>query len=266
MIFLITLIWPMTSFAQIKSNLYKKPEIAKLENKKNELSVTPKQRISKKHTVSSEAGNLPSYYQKRNHFVADGSPIVLPTKPQSVLLGKLPSGEVINAYIKESLIAFSEVKAPIRAIITSGQLKGSILLGEATLEKNSKRILVIFNKLISESNYQSWNLQGHALDYKGILGIEGRLVSGEGKYFAAEFLASAAAGYADATISREQTPYGGYVEKPGADTFSKKALASAMSKTADRFSEKLKAVPEYAVLEGPFEFQILITEQPTLNQ
>lgn len=266
MIILLILIFPVVGFTQVKSNLYKKPEVVKNETKKVMLSTKTKERPQKNNVVMSSSGNLPSYYQKRNHFTADSSPIVLPTKPQLVLLGKLPSGEVINAYIKESLIAFSEAKAPIRAIITSGQLKGAVLLGEVTLEKNSKRILIIFNKLISDSKSQSWNLQGHALDYKGILGIEGRLVSGEDRYFAAEFLASAAAGYADATISREQTPYGGYVEKPGADTFSKKALASAMSKTADRFSEKLKAVPEYAVLEGPFEIQILITEQPTLNQ
>ena len=110
------------------------------------------------------------------------------------------------------------------------------------------------------------HLAASALDEKGILGIEGKLISGEEKYFAAEFLAAAASGYADSTIQRDQNLQGNYVEKPGTDTYAKKALTSALSKTADRFGEKLKSVPEYAVLEGPFDIQVLITEEPKLNQ
>ena len=42
-------------------------------------------------------------------------------------------------------------------------------MGEATLEKNSKRILIDFKKLTTISSNQTWNLQASALNEKGIL-------------------------------------------------------------------------------------------------
>lgn len=91
-------------------------------------------------------------------------------------------------------------------------------------------------------------------------------MSSEGRFFAGEFTAAAAAGYADSTIERSQNVLGNYVEQPGPSTFAKKALAAALSKTSERFAEKLKNVPEYSILEGPFPVQILITDQPILSE
>ncbi len=254
---------PMFAIAQMRSNLYQKPQAASPEKEVTK-TLEPKPKKKKAQVIPATSGSLPQFYLNRAISQMEESPIVLPTNRQSVLNGNLLLGEVVTAEIKESLIAFSEAKAPIRAVIQSGHLKNAILVGEATLEKNSKRILISFNKLRSGNTNQSWHLLGNALDQKGILGIEGNLITGEDKYFAAEFLAAAAAGYADATIQRDQNAYGGYTEKPGADTFSKKALSSALSKTADRFADKLKSVPEFSVLQGPFEIQVLITEQPKL--
>ena len=107
-------------------------------------------------------------------------------------------------------------------------------------------------------------MSASVLDPKGILGLEGQYVNQESKFFAAEFLTSAAAGFADASIERGQNVFGNYVDAPTVDTASKKALTSAMSKTAEKFSEKIKASPEYSVLEGPVEIKILITEQPKI--
>lgn len=259
----IFLLFPIFALAQMRSNLYQKPQATPQEKEVNKtLEPTHKKKRTQAAPVS--AGNLPVYYSNRQISQMEESPIVLPTNRQSVLNSSLLLGEVVTAEIKESLIAFSENKAPVRAVIQSGNLKNAILVGEATLEKNSKRILISFNKLRSGNTNQSWQLVGNALDQKGILGIEGKLITGEDKYFAAEFLAAAAAGYADATIQRDQNAFGGYTEKPGADTFSKKALSSALSKTADRFADKLKSAPEFSVLQGPFEIQVLITEQPKL--
>lgn len=253
----------ITASAQIKSNLYQKKE-EKSEAKKNSL-IQPKAANNEKNkVVLQENGNLPSYLMNRKYFQAEESPIVVPAQRQIILNVDLTTGEVVSATLKESLIAFSEAKAPIRAIITNGKLKGQILIGEATLERNSKRILVTFNKLNTISNRQNWSMQGSALDGAGVLGLEGKLYSGEEKFFAVEFLSAAAAGYADATIKRSQNNQGNYVEEPGTDTFMKKALVAALSKTTDRFGEKLKTVPEYAVLKGPIEIQVLITEQPKL--
>lgn len=260
---LLILVIPLFSIAQMRSNLYQKP---KVETKEKDLVKTldTKSKIKLSQKPLMVQGNLPSYFQGRGFSQIEESPIVLPSNKQPILNDNLLLGEVIHAQIKESLIAFSEAKAPIRAVILTGKLKNSILTGEATLEKNSKRILISFNKLRSIISNQSWQLIANVLDQKGILGIEGKLISGEDKFFAAEFLSAAAAGYADATIQREQNSFGGYTEKPGADTFAKKAMSSALSKTTDRYAEKLKTVPEFSVLEGPIEIQILITEQPKL--
>lgn len=252
--------------AQIRSTLYKKPE-----TEPNE--VTQKSNLNPIKTVTSQKrkvipttqlGNLPSYYIGRGHFNVENSPIILPAQKQNIKSNDLLSGEVIVAEVKESLIAFNDAKAPVRAIIKSGKLKDSILIGEATLEKNSKRILIDFKKLRTGFGNQNYEITGYALDKKGILGLEGNLISGEDKYFAAEFLSAAAAGVADASIDRNQNVYGNYVEKPTTDTLAKKALVGALSTTTNHFSEKLKKAPEYSILEGTFEIQILITEQPTL--
>ena len=252
--------------AQIRSNLYTKPEIENKEASSKEGLFQPKAVTSQKRKVTPapEAGNLPAYYIGRGHFALENSPVVLPAQKQNIKSNDLNSGEVIIAEIKESLIAFNDTKAPVRAIIKSGKLKDSILIGEATLEKNSKRILIDFKKLRTIIGNQNYEVTAYALDEKGILGIEGKLISGEDKYFAAEFLSAAAAGVADASIDRSQNAYGNYVEKPSTDTLTKKALVGALSTTTNHFSEKLKKAPEYSILEGTFEIQILITEQPIL--
>ena len=252
-------------FAQVRSTLYKKPEPAA------EVSVAKSpqvQNAGNKHKKSAQIqfqnGNLPSYLVGRGHFTTENSPVILPTQKQNIKSNDLLSGEVVFAEIKESLIAFNDAKAPVRAIIKSGKLKDSILIGEATLEKNSKRILIDFKKLRINSSNQNYEVTGYALDQKGILGIEGELISDENKFFAAEFLSAAAAGLADASIERNQNALGNYVEKTSPDTLGKKALVSALSTTTNHFSEKLKKAPEYSILEGTFEIQVLITEQPTL--
>lgn len=252
--------------AQIRSNLYKKAEPeAKEKVTKGNLDQTKATSIQKrKASPTPQSGNLPAYYLGRGHFALENSPVVLPIQKQNIKSNDLNSGDVIIAEIKESLIAFNDAKAPVRAIIKTGKLKDSVLIGEATLEKNSKRILIDFKKLRTTSGNQNYEVTGFALDEKGILGIEGNLISGEDKYFAAEFLSAAAAGIADASIERNQNAYGNYVEKPSTDTLAKKALVGALSTTTNHFSEKLKKAPEYSILEGTFEIQILITEQPTL--
>ena len=257
MTLLMTLIFAFQAQAQLKSNLYQKPEVPHEEKKS-----PPKKQTLK--SGASSSGNLPSYYLARNQISMEESPVILPQAKQTTLNQNMNIGDVVQAEISESLIAFAEAKAPIRAIIKSGKLKGAILIGEATLEKNSKRILITFNKMRPEQKPQVWQVGAQALDQKGILGIEGKIISSEEKYFAAEFLTAGVAGYTDSTVERNQNAIGNYVEIPGTNTFAKKALTIALSKTADRYGDKLKSVPEYALLEGPFEIQILITESPTL--
>ncbi|WP_413942681.1 hypothetical protein [Bdellovibrio sp. HCB-162] len=211
-----------------------------------------------KHNVSSVKGNLDSEILVVNSaFRAEENPSLLPANQKVLQLKDLKVGEVITAEIPESLIAFPDSKVPVRAKISSGPLKGGIFIGEASLEKNSKRIVVDFKKFRAANSEEIYSVIASALDAKGILGIEGKYISNEAKYFGAEFLAAGAAGYADATIERNQNAFGNYVEDKSLDTVNKKAIASALTKTADRFAEKLKNAPEYSMLEGPIAIKIL---------
>ncbi len=262
----IFLLIPQIALSETRTKLF-----TKVENEAPPIKNSPAPKLFEeksniKSPIYKETGNLPRYLRISSNISIEESPVIVPSAKQSIRNPDILIGDVINAEITESLIAFADSKAPIRAIIKNGKLKNSILVGEATLEKNSKRILIEFKKVTTTNSKQTWSLTASALDEKGILGLEGKLISSEDKYFAAEFLAAAASGYADSTVERNQNNQGNYIEKPGTDTYAKKALTSALSKTADRFGEKLKSVPEYAILEGPFNIQVLITEEPKLNQ
>ena len=121
-----------------------------------------------------------------------------------------------------------------------------------------------FKKIQDKRTHEIYQLSANAMDQRGILGIKGELISNESIFFTAEVIAAAASGYADSTIERNQNSYGNSVDSRNEDTFAKKALTSALSKTGGRFSEKLKQAPEYSVLQGPVSIQILILEQPKL--
>ncbi len=255
--YFILLFLPVVAFAQSRSSLYKKPEVVKVE--KQEAKTLSPTHSSKKSPPMS-AGNLDGEILVRvSRFRAEENPVLLPTI-KTIELKDFKVGEVVTATIPESLIAFPDSKVPVRALITSGRLKNSVLVGEAALEKNSKRIIIEFKKLRIERETETIEVKAVALDQNGVLGIEGDYKSGEGKYFAAELLAAGAAGYADATIERSQNILGNSVEAPTSDTVSKKALSSALSKTAERFAEKVKSAPEYSVVKGPVSIQILLSE------
>jgi hypothetical protein len=257
--FLVICLFPLTTWAQSRTNLFKKEEApSKQEIQPNET----KNAVVKKKKSSHAAGNLPSEYLTHKSISIEESPIVLPTNKAGIKFKDLKPGDLTSATIQESVFAFQESKAPVRALITSGILKGSVFIGEASLEKNSKRILIEFKKFRDPYSKEIFQVQAAAMNDKGILGLEGKLISNEGKYFAAEVAAAGAAGYADSTINREQNAFGNSSDVKSEDTFAKKALVSALSKTADRFSEKLKQAPEYSVLEGPISIQILILDQP----
>ncbi|MBS1972650.1 MAG: hypothetical protein JSU04_20245 [Bdellovibrionales bacterium] len=251
--------------AQVRSNLYTKPEVKVVPN--IEEAKNKKKKISQSAQYNSFAGrgNLDAeILVASSSYRSEDSQIVLPSTAKGIHLKGLRIGDVVNAEIPESLFAFPDSKAPVRAKIKSGELRGSIFLGEASLEKNSKRILIEFKKFHPGFGFDDYQVSASVLDPKGILGLEGQYVNQESKFFAAEFFTSAAAGFADASIERGQNVFGNYVDAPTVDTASKKALSSAMSKTAEKFSEKIKASPEYSVLEGPVEIKILITEQPKI--
>ena len=81
------------------------------------------------------------------------------------------------------------------------------------------------------------------------------------KHFAGDFVASFAAGYFDGLVPRRSNFFGQPEVDSSVDSAVKKGLASGALSTADRFREKLKKVPEFSEIKGPFNLKILILEQ-----
>jgi hypothetical protein len=273
----------LSSFATAqttKTNLYQKPPPSALvavseetgalaaagsDIKGKNAAKAPIKNITPAHAAR---GNLPGEYQTTLSagFRANESPVVLPSSPHKATVGRLPVGAVIDAEILESVIAFSDLKTPVRALIRSGELKGAVLVGEASLERNSKRVTIEFKRFRLNNSTEVYTTLASALDLEGILGLEGEHHTGEAKYFAGELLAAAAAGFADASVERSTTAFGQIQDQPSLDTSGKKALASAMNRTADRFAEKTRTAPEYSILRGPAGIKILIQDQPRLTE
>lgn len=251
----------VTSWGQMRQSLIQSSLAPEILQSGPELKTTPKAVKN-----SNGPGNLPSYLRVPSHSSQGAdSRIQVPTAKTGYKFTELKPGDVIQAQILESAVAFLDAKAPVRALIHHGQLKGSIFLGEATLEKNSKRILINFSKFRKPNDETTYQLSASVLDSKGILGLEGKLISGEPTYFAGELVAAGAAGYADSTVERNQNAFGNNVDVPSTSNYAKKAIASALSRTADRFSEKLKSAPEYSFLEGPIQIQVIITDEIKTN-
>lgn len=204
----------------------------------------------------------PSIYENRWSHVVQGNPIVLPSQPVTRSIDTLLPGTIERALISTSVQAFGNSKVPAQAKAIDRNGRDIFLIGNASLEPNSKRILIDFEKAIVSGTDEVFELKAHALDMSGTFGLKGNYVSGEAKYFTAEFLASVAAGFTDASISRSTNVLGNQTEERSIDTSGKKALGSALSRTADRFAEKVRAAPEYSILEGPTTIQVLIAEQP----
>lgn len=248
------LIFCFQSLSFARENLFKSEQVVQPSPRSIVTSV-PNKAKSTGPKVRSETGNLDISVK---NYSAEGSHVVLPSQKVGRKYPGLKPGMVLSAIVEESLFAFPDSKTPIRAKVIDGRLKGVIFLGEATLERNSKRIVVEFKRLIPKSSNEEYAVQGALLDINGLLGIEGEYKTEEAKFFTAEFLAAAAAGFADASIERGQNAYGNYVDAPTMDTYSKKALGSALSKSAERFAEKVRTAPAYSVLEGPVFVKVTI--------
>lgn len=242
-----TMVILAASFASGRTQLYQQPESEPVKTETH--SPAPKKR------------HQPQSSRSWSHVV-QGNPIVLPSQPVARSIDTLLPGTIERAQISTSVQAFGNSKVSVQAKVTDRNERDILLLGNASLEPNSKRITIEFEKAIVSGTDEVFELKAHALDMSGTLGLKGDYVSGEAKYFTAEFLASAAAGFADASISRSTNVLGNQTEERSLDTSSKKAFGSALSRTADRFSEKVRAAPEYSILEGPTTIQVLIIEQP----
>lgn len=114
-------------------------------------------------------------------------------------------------------------------------------MGDATLERTSKRIVVDFTKIRERYSDKIFDIKAQALADDGILGLEGELHTGEAQYFVAELFS--AAGFVDASINRSTNVLGNQIEERSLNTQMKKALSAALLKSTERFGEKSRTSP-----------------------
>lgn len=203
--------------------------------------------------------NLPSEYLANLARQSTASELVVPIKGSVEVFRGIKVGDIFDLYVDHSVIAFPDEKAPVVAQSQSGSTRGLRFIGESYLEPNSRRIFINFNRVVQGDHI--FSLKGVGVASNGQPGLGGEYHSREADYFTGDFIASFTAGYFDGLVPRKTNVFGQVVEDSSVDTAVKKGLSSGALSTADRFREKLKKVPEFSEIKGPFNLKILILDQ-----
>ncbi len=207
--------------------------------------------------------NLPSYYSgiDRSAFKSSDKAVYVPQN-SVVKLGSVKTGDIFHAVIEQRIKSSPSVATPIRAMVTSGGLSGGFFVGEATLDRELKRILLSFNKVRSRDG-KTYNLKAAGLSTEGSVGLEGEYHSQAGAFFLGELASATAAGVLDSTINRNQNALGNYVQEPSLSNSAKNGAVTALSRTADRMADGVRQAPEFTEIEGYQAIQVIVQEDPT---
>lgn len=214
---------------------------------------------SQKPNSGQTSSNIPSEYLVSFHRESNNSELIQPPKGSIEVFRGIKVGDVIEVKVPHSVIAFPDEKSPVIGMSEGGQLSGFRFIGESYLEKNSKRVFINISRVVI--GQQIYDVKGSGVSSEGQPGLTGEYHSREAEYFAGDFVASFAAGYFDGLVPRRSNFFGQPEVDSSVDSAVKKGLASGALSTADRFREKLKKVPEFSEIKGPFNLKILILEQ-----
>lgn len=195
-----------------------------------------------------ETTNLPPHYQGVSHagFQSSDKAVFVP-KASDFRLKGLKSGDIVWAVIEQEIIASPSTPTPVRAMAIGGAFKNALFLGEATLDRELKRVLFQFSKLRLKDTPVVYSLKASGLSPKGSIGLEGEYTAQSGKFFISEL--------ASQTTSR-------ILESPAASSIPAQSVGGALHKTAERQSEAAGTAPEYTQVSGYQEIQIIIQEDP----
>lgn len=204
--------------------------------------VPKKESRPKKPTTQKQpppTGNLVAEMSEAERSTGGAGAVIIPKGP--VRHPSLKPGKSLIAEIEHTVVVFPESKTPVVARILSKGFEDMILIGEATLEKNSKGIAINFDRLSHQKENSIFQIKGSAQ-------TEGEYHTNSDKLFVAEFLSAAAAGFVEASVQREQAVLGNYVETPSVENQAKRAGAGALAKSGERFAERVRSAREFSVL------------------
>ena len=258
-------VWDLPGRFEKRSLQIEEAKIAKQpqskQKRKKSAMTSDRLRISRSAPIRSDT-NLPQYYQgiDRSQFKASDRVVFVPQN-EAVKLKSVKAGDIFQSVIEQEIKASPSVPTPIRAMVISGELKGGFFLGEATLDRELKRIILTFAKVRTPEG-KTYQIKASGLAPKGTIGLEGEYHSQAGSFFVAELASAAAAGFLDSTINRNQTTFGTYVQEPSLQNSTKSGLVTALSKSADRLAEQTRQAPEFTEIGGYQPIQVIVQEEP----
>lgn len=190
--------------------------------------------------------------------------IKVPTQiPKNTIFNKdvdLLPGTVFKTLIQSDIIAYVGSASPIESIVLEGDYKGSILIGNATMDVQTKRVNISFSQIRKKNSKVSYSISGLVRDKTGDLGLDATHESFYWNYFFAEAALNTASGFANATTERTKNRDGNYEIAPSIDSSTKQGVAVGLAKAGERISERLRSQPEYVTAKGPFVVQVVILE------
>lgn len=172
----------------------------------------------------------------------------------------LLSGTVFKTLIQSDIIAYVGSTSPIEATVIEGDYKGSILIGNATMDMQTKRVNISFSQIRKKNSKVSYSISGLVRDKTGDLGLDATHESFYWNYFLAEAALNTASGFANATTERTKNRDGNYEIAPSVDSSAKQGVAVGLAKAGERISERLRSAPEYVTAKGPFVVQVVILD------
>ena len=257
------------SFAQLNSQnviLDELPEVSK-SIKKNELKNDLSKKINNSnndsaHLFSNKSiGNLPRNLLRKKIISAAQNPVIYAKLNEKEKHTGLVRSSILNARINDSIIAYEGSITSVKAIVSDGPYKGYVLFGNASMDKVTKHVSVIFDTLLNLQN-EEYQFLAELKSVDGVQGIEGKFESDYWRYFWTQFALDTAAASVQSSAEVTRDVLGQYQVKPNSENVLKLGVAGGLSKTAERISERNQYIPEYVKVNGPIYVRVSILKQP----
>jgi hypothetical protein len=213
-----------------------------------------------------QRGNLPLYMLRSNprSVKASNANSILPKNSPRIYMNGIRRGDILNAVITQNLKAYRGSSAPIKAVISNGHYKNSILTGVLTLNTSTKNITAEFDTFRDATSDLEYTFSGSALDVSGEEGVKGQYVNNRAKGFWAAMLSGFITGYSKSTIEYTKSEHG-YEKVPSANNHLKEGVASAATKTSKNYERDVYNEPEYTLAIAPVRVSIFIKKQPYIK-
>lgn len=211
-------------------------------------------------------GNLPPILIRKKSSISMAkrkNPIQFP-ELSPINKSGMDVGDILDCMITQDIKAYVGSVSPIRAEVLTGEKKGLIFIGNATMDPKTKNIIIEFNLARDLRENRKHKLKATLHSSTGELGLKGTFHSKYWQYFFATVLSRSAEGYAQASVQRDRNIFGNYQEVPNPQNAGKSAVAEAASSTADLVADRMKNMPEYITKKGPIRTKIFIIETPKL--